>query len=719
METKISFYKTSKDTTGADLSLIDFIRGIKDGAWQDEVFRVRAEKDPDKKRIIKTKCPGVTISGSFTKRKASELRKHSGFINIDIDGVHDPNSVKKMLSNDPYIYAAFDSIGGGGLCLLVRIDPERHLDAFNGIAKYLYDTYQIIVDQSGKDVSRLRFVSYDPYILINEDAILFKKYPPKPKRQKVNKIVYVESDLDRIITEMHSRGINVCEDYADWLGVCYALASEFGDTQTGRDYFHTLSSMSSKYNATDTDKQYDSCLKTLSASKKQSTIATIYHYAKINGIELYAKETRDVIRAAASQYKNGLDASAIAAGLKKYDDIDESQSMPIIEQVITKGIEHQSENIIEDIIYFLQPFNLRKNLVTRNVEMNGKPLDDSDINTLFIDCKSHFEKATKDLVCSVIFSNKIEQYNPILEFICEAEIDEEYPNLGSLLNSVKTDTPSASKWITKWLVSIVASAYGTYSPLQLVLSGERQGTGKTHWFRYLLPKKQRYLFAESEMDNGNDDAILMTKKLIILDDEYGGKSKREEKKLKKITSKEFINVREPYGRVSVDLRRISVFCGTSNDNQILTDPTGNRRVLPINVLDIDREAYNRCDKNELWKELYHLYKSGYDCTVLREDMEDLAKSTEYFEAKDPEEELLLSKLRPATNDFTGEFMTATDICKYLSADTKYTFNNRRMGLLLKKYGFTQQFKKTGSVKQRVYRVEKLTQDDISVSESPF
>ena len=56
------------------------------------------------------------------------------------------------------------------------------------------------------------------------------------------------------------------------------------------------------------------------------------------------------------------------------------------------------------------------------------------------------------------------------------------------------------------------------------------------------------------MDNGKDDEILMTKKLIILDDEYGGKSKREEKKLKEITAKEFINVREPYGRVSVDLR---------------------------------------------------------------------------------------------------------------------------------------------------------------------
>ena len=75
----------------------------------------------------------------------------------------------------------------------------------------------------------------------------------------------------------------------------------------------------------------------------------------------------------------------------------------------------------------------------------------------------------------------------------------------------------------------------------------------------------------------------MTKKWIILDDEYGGKSKREEKRLKEITSKAWINIREPYGRVSVDLRRLSVFCGTSNESQILNDPTGNRRILPIHI----------------------------------------------------------------------------------------------------------------------------------------
>src|ERR1051325_4768344 len=133
------------------------------------------------------------------------------------------------------------------------------------------------------------------------------------------------------------------------------------------------------------------------------------------------------------------------------------------------------------------------------------------------------------------------------------------------------------------------------------------------------------------MDAGKDDEILMTRKWIILDDEYGGKSKREYTKQKKVTSKEWVNVREPYGRVSVDLRRLAMFAGTSNDLQIIFDPTGNRRVLVIHITEeINRELYNGCDKELLLHELNALYKSGYDYTVLREEIEQLNQNTDEF-----------------------------------------------------------------------------------------
>lgn len=692
METKaiLSHYKTVKDNVGGKISIYDFISGVKDGRWQDGVLSVRNAKNDEEKANLKKKLEAATISGVFEKRSISGLRNHSGFIAIDLDDIDNPNSEKKLIEKDPYIYAAFVSVSGKGLCLILKIDGTRHEDAFKGIDQYLYESYGMVVDKSGSDVSRLRIVSYDPYIHINEDAVLFKKYPPKPKVKKnPPPVAFVDSDFGNIVKSLYDRGINLCETYGDWLRVCFAIVSEYGNTSEGLEYFDTLSKLGSKYNAQDCEKQYKVCLASHSESKSKKTdIQYIYEKASMYGIETYSEETKEVVRATSSQHKNGVGKKDIIKSLEKYNNIPESFSSGIIDQVIEKGIEHKSENIIDDIIYFLRPYGLKKNLITRNVEINGKPINDDDINTLFIDCKSVFDKATKDLVCSVIFSNKTEQYNPLMDFFNNPneEVDKECPNLKLLINSVITDTPDYEKWITKWLVSICASAHGEYSPLVLVFSGRKQGTGKTYWMRYLLPKKLRYLFGESDMDNGKDDEILMTKKLIILDDEYGGKSKREEKKLKKITAKEFINVREPYGRVSVDLRRIAVFAGTTNEEQILSDPTGNRRVLPINIISLDHGKYNLCDKEMLWHEINHLYKSGYDFTVLESEIEALYANTENFVMSSPEEDLITEKLSKGSSNL-GEWMSITMIIDNIALNSTHKLSNTKVGQILTKIGY--------------------------------
>ncbi|MFN9292922.1 MAG: PriCT-2 domain-containing protein, partial [Planctomyces sp.] len=185
-----------------------------------------------------------------------------------------------------YVYAAFVSISGNGLCLLIRIDGTRHADAFEGLASYLYESYQLIVDQSGKNISRARFISYDPDLYLNEKAQMFKKYLKKDKPKKINRVVFVRSDFDNMIKQMYDRGVNICEDYGEWISTAYALISEF--SESGRDYFHTLSSLSSKYNPADTDRQFDACLKNTGGERaKKATIASIYFHAKQAGIEIY------------------------------------------------------------------------------------------------------------------------------------------------------------------------------------------------------------------------------------------------------------------------------------------------------------------------------------------------------------------------------------------------------------------------------------------------
>ena len=691
----ISLYKNIHDSQDKDIEIDNFLEGVRSGRWQDIALEVRNAPNKEIKELKKKTAPLVTISGSFSARKDDALRKHSNYIAIDIDNLEDAAATKDRIGNDPYLYAAFISISGKGLCLIIKIDGTRHLDAFNGIAAYLYNEYQLIVDQSGKNVSRARFISYDPFIIQNSKSATFKKYLPKKKEYKQAKVVVIKSDFDAIIDQMDKKGLNLCEDYSEWIRICYALVSEF--QEQGREYFHTLSSHSSKYNSLDCDAQFDACLKNHSESKtKKSSIGTIYFHAKQNAIDVYSEYTKSIMRHATSQRAAGLSSDAIIETLEKHGGISAEDSKEIVEQIVSKDIKYKSENVTEDIASYVKTFDLKKNLITRKIELNGRPIDDSDLNSIFLDSKGVFKESTKELITSIIFSNRVSSYNPLHEFF-ESELyeynNDQWPNIQLLLSSINTDTEDADYFILIWLLSIVASAYGHKSELVLVFCGEKQGTGKTHWFRYLLPKPIRYLYAESKMDAGKDDEILMCGKLIINDDEYGGKSKREEKRMKELTSKEFINVREPYGRVSTDLKRLAVFCGTSNETQILSDPTGNRRIMPIHILDIDHELYNKCDKDQLWRELFCMFQMGANYKLLGEDIAKLNAATESYKLSTPEDDLINKKLTPGSSTSLGEWMSLTDIQQYLMMDTKFNYlNPQRIGSILTSLGFNKERK---------------------------
>lgn len=692
MEKIISIFANVRETkTTRTIEVPQFLDAIRQGHWQDIVLPIRAERDEAKRDAMKKQAPLVTISGVFPERKDSQLKQHSGLIAIDIDHLNEKvEEYRRNLSQDKYCYAIFTSISGRGLCMLVKIDGARHRDAFTAISAYLLAEYNIVIDPACINESRARFVSYDPYLLQNEDSAIFKKYLPKEKKRKLPAPIFVQNDFDVMINAMVEQGVNCADSYEDWLKVCFGLASHFGEG--GREYFHRLSAISGKYDRDVCDKIYTRAVKG-SGSSKRASIATIYWFAKQAGIPIHSQRSRQIIRDANSQKKSGIqDRGAIAANLKQFGDIPEDESAGIIDQVLSQEVPTATtgENLITDIVAFLAPYQLRKNEITRNVEKAGAPINDADINSMYLDVRTVYEKATKDLVSAVIFSNRVPSYNPIREFLeADGRMRENNPNLLLLIQSVKTDTPNASLWITKWLVSLIAAAHGEHSPLMLIFAGEIQGTGKTEWFRRLLPERLRYLFGESKMDGGKDDDILMTKLWVIMDDEFGGKSKKEEKRMKEITSKQIITVREPYGRVHVDLRRLAVFCGTSNDTQLLNDPTGNRRMLPIHILSIDIEKYNAVNKEELFRELYSMYVSGYDHRILHSEIALLNENTADFKQSTPEEELILMKLQKGhEGDTESEWLPISRIIQYLIAETKIQrMSNTRVGMILTKLGY--------------------------------
>lgn len=101
---------------------------------------------------------------------------------------------------------------------------------------------------------------------------------------------------------MVDANVSCVEDYRDWLTVSFGLADQFGEA--GRQYFHQLSSCSSKYETSMCDRQYTHAIKREGRNGSKITIATIYYFAKQAGINVYSEKTKKIASVTSSQKKS-------------------------------------------------------------------------------------------------------------------------------------------------------------------------------------------------------------------------------------------------------------------------------------------------------------------------------------------------------------------------------------------------------------------------------
>ena len=226
--------------------------------------------------------------------------------------------------------------------------------------------------------------------------------------------------------------------------------------------------------------------------------------------------------------------------------------------------------------------------------------------------------------------------------------------------------------------------------LFLILAGP-QNTGKTEFFRRLLPEPLQRFRAEQRFDDlkSADVASLVTQNILLGDDELDSLQRSDWRKVKAMLDKDRFNVRLPYGRLFVQLTRLASFWGTGNEFQILSDLTGNRRLVPVEVQSIDFQAYNSVDKAELWVEAYHLWKSGFSHELTREEIKLLNIHSERFQTVDEVTETIEQYYELPTSTFSAERLTATQIADYLRQMTGRRISPIAIGHRLTSLGFRQ------------------------------
>jgi hypothetical protein len=680
-----------------------YLHEVQTGRWQDQVLQVRAISDKKRRDAMKKSLPGVTFSGIFSKRKDDCLLQHSGVICIDLDDLgEDTEAYKEILIKDRYVYSCFTSVSGNGLRVLFRISGQHHKESYYGISDYLRKNYGVVTDPQSMVPSRSFYVTYDPFLYISPNTVpIFTDYPKETVPKKLENFAFAEDDFFNIIQQIETRKVDLCSSYQDWLKIGFSLSNKFGEE--GRDWFHVISAVSQKYNKRQCDKQYSYCLK--HKSMNVATISTFYWYCKQAGLQITSERTQQIRKITVTGKSAGLKKDKIIENLSK-EGITGEDVPKIVDDVYdtSSGIGPDDSLIDQLETYLTNNYIFKRNEITRYIEQfpTRKPLTQIELNTIWKDTKKVLRMVDYQLFDRIMHSSYVTEYNPLWDYFQELggeykgitlpafkieNQEVESPLIDMLAATIKNEKPSYTKYfLRKWIVGIVSAAFKIHSPLIFVLTG-KQNTGKTEWFRRLFPKELEKYYGESKLDSGKDDEILMTQKLLIMDDEFGGKYRSQSEKLKELTSKQWFSLREPYGRSNVDLLRLAVICGTSNKSGVLFDSTGNRRIIPVDVEDIDKKLYNSIDKRLLLKEAYQLFNSGFDWRLISKDDVDYLNedNSKYWESVE-EGELIEKFFSPGEE----EWLTATEIKMYLDAKApKSRLSIDKIGKELKRMNFVQ------------------------------
>ena len=195
---------------GGTMTLRELAEAIKNGQWAGPVTELRGMPDEAEQRAFKkNNLPAITVSGFFPSRRV-EVAEHTqhAIICLDLDMDKNPHMTAPDMramamdeyQSDPNVLLAFTSCRGEGMAIVYRYTPDAtlskttHVDAFTVLQKR-WGAKGITLDTACTDVTRLRFVSYDPDVDISRlDATMVDVFkhpvrvnPPRadqPRRER-------------------------------------------------------------------------------------------------------------------------------------------------------------------------------------------------------------------------------------------------------------------------------------------------------------------------------------------------------------------------------------------------------------------------------------------------------------------------------------------------------------------------------------------------------
>ena len=268
-------------------------------------------------------------------------------------------------------------------------------------------------------------------------------------------------------------------------------------------------------------------------------------------------------------------------------------------------------------------------------------------------------------------SDYIKNYNPIEEYLfqCYDKWDGK-DHIRALARTVPTANPHWADWFYTWFLGMVDQWRG-YSHRQygnsvapLLIS--KQGYNKSTFCRRLLPPELQWGYSDNLILSEKRQVYqAMAQFMVINLDEFNQISPQVQQGfLKNLIQLPTLKYKPPYGSHVMEFPRLASFIATSNMKDILSDPSGNRRFIGVELtgpIDVSvRPNYQQLFAQAL-AALHNGEKSYFDA----EQVKLIMKNNSQFEVVQPIDQYFMLYFELVEKEKEGEYLTAAEIFDYL------------------------------------------------------
>lgn len=368
-----------------------------------------------------------------------------------------------------------------------------------------------------------------------------------------------------------------------------------------------------------------------------------------------------------------------------------------------------ADSKLEDLQNFLnEKFDFRYNVLSEMPEYKLKNeskyqmTDKRVMNTLCIEAIKQGVECKDIDIKRILFSETIPSFHPFKEFMANLPEWDGTDRVTMLAARVSGN----GMWLNAfhlWMLGMVAQwleypARCANAVAPLLVSTE-QGMCKSTFCSIILPEELRMYYTDKFdiTSTSGCEQKLSTFGLINMD-EFDRYTEKMMATLKNLMQMKQVNYRKCFRAYYSNLPRIASFIGTSNEKSLLTDVTGSRRFLCMEVITpIDCSPL---DYPQIYAQLKQELEWGKRYWLSKEEEKEIQEHNRAFYKHSPEEEAFFKVYALPLENEPCTKLTATDIFNTLHKRFPAVFrgvNPKSFGKVMTRIGAKKEHTRYGSV----------------------